>query len=285
MALFSYLFYWLTRPFIKANIVSDSDLSIDTNKPINYVLVTNSLTDKMALQQACKKQGLPSPFKKLDIGDKKFTRTLGVKSKRSALSAKQKHQKKTLLLGQSLLEQVETEKQDVQFVPVMICWGRAPGIEKNNKNKNSKIGIKDLIADTIQASWIRKFFIVLFSGRHNFVRISKPVSLLEMVEKHGSSEDAAHKLLRVARIHFERQRIVATGPKIQNRSAMFNSLLASPALKKALQDEMKSKNISMDQAMKNAIKLLDEIAGDYNESYIRLGSRILTWLWNKIYND
>ena len=183
-----------------------------------------------------------------------------------------------------MLKQVEAEKQDVQVVPVMICWGRAPGIEKNSKTKNSKIGIKDLIADTIQASWVRKFFIVLFSGRHNFVRISKPVSLLDMVEKHGSSEDAAHKLLRVARIHFERQRIVATGPKIQNRSVMFNSLLASPALKKALQDEMKSKNISMDEAKKNAIKLLDEIAGDYNEQYIRLGSRILTWLWNKIYN-
>ncbi|NVK23709.1 MAG: glycerol-3-phosphate 1-O-acyltransferase PlsB [Gammaproteobacteria bacterium] len=284
MAFFSYIFYWLTRPFIKANIVSDSDLSIDSNKPINYVLVTDSLTDKLALQQACKKQGLPSPFKKLHIGEKKFNACLGVKSQRSIFCSKHRHQLKTLEQGQALLKQVENTSQDVQFVPVMICWGRAPGIEKNSANRNAKIGIKDLIADTLQASWIRKFFIVLFSGRHNFVRISKPVSLLEMVNKHGSSEDAAHKLLRVARIHFERQRIVATGPKIQNRNAMFNSLLASPALKKALQEEMKSKNISMDEAKKNAIKLLDEIAGDYNESYIRLGSRILTWLWNKIYN-
>ena len=283
MALFSYLFYWVSRPFIKANIVSDNDLSIDPDKLVKYVLVTDSFADKVALHQATKKLGLPSPFKKLHVGDTSFSRTIGVKKLNTIFSSDIKHQQHTIASGQRLLKQVEIVQQDVQFVPVMICWGRAPGVEKEN-NKSSKFGLKDLIADTLQANFIRKFFIVLFSGRHNFVRISKPVSLLESVEKYGTDEEAAHKLLRVSRIHFERQRIVATGPKIQNRNAMFNSLLASPALKKALQDEMKSKNISMDDAKKNAIKLLDEIAGDYNESYIRLGSRVLTWLWNKIYN-
>lgn len=283
MSLFSYLFYWLTRPFIRANIVSDSDLSIDNNKPIIYVLVTDSVADKMALEQACKKQALPSPFKKLKIGQQSFSRTLAVKIQKSVFRSETKHAQKNIVFGQELLSQVEKEKQDVQFVPVMICWGRAPGVEKSTQDKNTNIGIKDLIAENLQASWIRKLFIVLFSGRSNFVRISKPVSLMEMVEKHGTSEDAAHKLMRVARIHFERQRVVATGPKVQARAALFNSLLASPSLKKALQDEMKSKNISMEEAKKNAIKLLDEIAGDYNESYIRFFSKLLTWLWNKIY--
>lgn len=284
MSIFSYLFYWLTRPFIKTSVVSDSDLNIDPNKPVSYVMITDSFSDQMALHQATKRQGLPSPFTKLKVGYSTFARTLGVKTQKSLLSSDQKHQAETIKAGTKLLAQVKRSEQDVQFVPVMICWGRAPGIEKTAEtDKSDLIGIKDLIAENLQASWIRKFFIVLFSGRHNFIRISQPVSLLEIAEKHGTSDVAAHKLLRIARIHFERQRIVATGPKIQNRQAMFNSLLASPALKKALQDEMKSKNISQEQAKQNAMKLLDEIAGDYNETYIRFAERVLTWLWNKIY--
>mgnify|MGYP000064817087 FL=1 len=282
MAYISYLFYWITRPFIKVNIVSDSDLSVDLTKPIKYVFVTDSFADKLALEQACRNQGLPSPFKTLKVGEYSLARTIGVKHIKSFFNTAEKHDAKMLKHSQVLLTQVASSQQDVQFVPVMICWGRAPGVEKTKEN--TKIGIKDLIAENLQASWIRKLIIVLFSGRSNFIRISKPVSLIEMVNKHGTSEAAAHKLIRVARIHFERQRIVATGPKIMARTAMFNSLLASPSLKKALQEEMNAKDISMEQAKKNAIKLLDEIAGDYRESYIRFGARLLTWLWNKIYN-
>ena len=55
MSIFSYLFYWLTRPFIKTSVVSDGDLEIDPNKPVSYVLITDSLSDQMALHQATKK--------------------------------------------------------------------------------------------------------------------------------------------------------------------------------------------------------------------------------------
>jgi glycerol-3-phosphate O-acyltransferase len=281
MVLIYKLLYWLTRPFIRASVVKDEGLVIDEKKDIHYVLVTDSLTDKLALEQVAKKQLLPSPFTKLELNGVKIPRTIGVKYRDSLFGSEVKHTKSTISQGKTLLEQVSKAEKDVQFVPVMICWGRAPGIDK--KDKKAKFGLLDLIADTYQATGLRKLFILLFSGRHNFVRISKPVSLLEMTQRHGDSEEAAHKLLRVARIHFERQRIVATGPKIMPRQAMFNSLLASPSMKKALQEEAKEKDISLEEAKKNAIKLLDEIAGDYRESYIRFGSTLLTWLWNKIY--
>jgi glycerol-3-phosphate O-acyltransferase len=262
--------------------VSDSDLPVDLTKPIQYVLVTDSFADKLALEQVCRKQGFPSPFKPLKLAGNSISRTIGVKHIKSLFVTRKKHKAQIIKQSQELLIKVADSQQDVQFVPVMICWGRAPGVEKTKES--TKIGIKDLIAENLQASWVRKILIVLFSGRDNFIRISKPVSLMEMVEKHGTSKEAAHKLIRIARIHFERQRVVATGPKVMARTALFNSLLASPSLKKALQEEMSSKNISMAQAKKNAIKLLDEIAGDYRESYIRYASRLLTWLWNKIYN-
>jgi len=285
MSIFSSVMYWLTRPFIRAKVVIDEDnqlaADIDPHKPISYVLITDSFTDKLALEQATRKQGLPSPFAKLVLGDKKFARTLSVKPIKSILKPESHHLDKTVRWGQDVLKQVDKTKLDVQFVPVMICWGRAPGVEKAT---DAKIGWRDLLSATLQTNPFRKFFIVLFSGRSNFLRISKPVMLKQMVENYGTSEDTARKLLRLSRIHFERQRLVATGPKVMARQAFFNSMLASPALKKALQEEMKSKNISLQQAKKNANKLLDEIAGDYSETHVRFFDRLLTWVWNKIYN-
>ncbi len=285
MSIFSSVMYWLTRPFIRAKVVIDEDnqlaADIDPHKPISYVLITDSFTDKLALEQATRKQGLPSPFAKLVLGDKKFARTLSVKPIKSIFKPESHHLDKTVGWGQDVLEQVDKTKLDVQFVPVMICWGRAPGVEKAT---DAKIGWRDLLSATLQTNPFRKFFIVLFSGRSNFLRISKPVMLKQMVENYGTSEDTARKLLRLSRIHFERQRLVATGPKVMARQAFFNSMLASPALKKALQEEMKSKNVSLQQAKKNANKLLDEIAGDYSETHVRFFDRLLTWVWNKIYN-
>ena len=48
-----------------------------------------------------------------------------------------------------------------------------------------------------------------------------------MVNEHGSDEKIAQKLARVAKMHFAKQRISATGPRLPNRQAMFNKLLQS----------------------------------------------------------
>ena len=52
----------------------------------------------------------------------------------------------------------------------------------------------------------------------------------------------------VAKMHFAKQRISATGPRLPNREAMFNKLLNSQAIQNAIEDEAKSKNISREKA-------------------------------------
>ena len=66
-----------------------------------------------------------------------------------------------------------------------------------------------------------------------------------------------------------------------SREQLFNSLLASPTIK-AIQIEAKEKNISQEQARQNAL-VLDEITY-YSDATIRVADRVLTWLWNKLYN-
>ena len=105
-----------------------------------------------------------------------------------------------------------------------------------------------------------------------------------MVSEHGSDEKIAQKLARVAKMHFAKQRISATGPRLPNRQAMFNKLLQSEVIQRAIEDEAKSKNISREKAEKEAYKILDEIAADVSHSSLRAVDRFLRWLWNKLYS-
>ena len=104
-----------------------------------------------------------------------------------------------------------------------------------------------------------------------------------MTDQYGADEQTAHKLLRVARFHFYRQQLAATGPRQPDRSALFNALLGSEALKKAIADEAQSKNISLAEARAQALLLLEEIAADYRESTLRVGDRLLSWLWARLF--
>ena len=147
-----------------------------------------------------------------------------------------------------------------------------------------KPGLSDLIADNAAASWLRKLFIVLFLGRDNFISYSKAVSARAMSNQHGSDQRIAHKLVRVASTHFQRKRQSMTGPTLLERQELNNSVLGSDAVRRAMAEESRSKKISHEQAKERAQSYVTEIAADYREGLIRFGDRLLTRIWNKIYN-
>ncbi|MCL8334368.1 glycerol-3-phosphate 1-O-acyltransferase PlsB, partial [Klebsiella pneumoniae] len=130
---------------------------------------------------------------------------------------------------------------------------------------------------------IQKFFAVSWLGRDSFVRFSPSVSLRRMADEHGTDKIIAQKLARVARMHFARQRLAAVGPRLPARQDLFNKLLASKAIARAVEDEARSKKISHEKAQQNAIALMEEIAANFSYEMIRLTDRILGFTWNRLY--
>lgn len=130
---------------------------------------------------------------------------------------------------------------------------------------------------------VQKFFAVLWLGRDSFVRFSPSVSLRRMADEHGTDKTIAQKLARVARMHFARQRLAAVGPRLPARQDLFNKLLASRAIAKAVEDEARSKKISHEKAQQNAIALMEEIAANFSYEMIRLTDRILGFTRNRLY--
>ena len=254
----------------------EAELGIDKSRPIIYLLPTNSITDQLALQMSAEKLGLPNPMGQVTLAGKDYPASLFLRRTDPLF---RKHAKETDIehvFAELFHIHREHDEIDVQVVPVFVSWGRAPD--------KGKPGFADLITHVAAPSWFRKFFIVLFLGRDNFISYSKAVSSRVMANQHGSDESVAHKLVRVASTHFQRKRQSMTGPTLLDRQQLNNAILGSESVKRAMAEESRSKNLSADQSKSLASGYVQEIAADYREGLIRFGDRLLTRIWNKIYN-
>jgi len=269
------------RLLVRSKIVQDAHAPVESEtRPIFYVVGHQSASDLLTLQAACKRQKLPDPLSKIKINGKFFDRTLCLEKPRLIFPWFKSRQTTALHQGLEILNQHNINKDlDAQLIPANLIWGRVPTQEKNNATVSS------LLAEQASPTWLRKFFIIIFLGRDNLVRYSESLSLREMSDNHGNDEVTAHKLLRVARFHFHRQNIAAKGPRLIHRQQMFTALFANPSVIRIIKDEAKSKNLPVEKVKKQAQTMMEEIAGDYSVSLVRLGERILRWLWGRLYSD
>lgn len=269
---------WPVRLFVKSKLVPRDpckELGIDPEKPIIYVLKTESVTDLLALERICLSFKLPSPTQSLNIGDSKLPKYFSVQG-RVPLFGKAQGAENSIAQFSELVHLLRDEEQyDIQLVPVALFWGRKPGKEDNS--------VKSAVLEDDQASWLRKFMMVLFLGRDNFVRFSQPISMTKMLEGRGSDERIAHKLSRLARFHFYRQAQTMMGPKLVYRKSLDKRIIKSPALLPVMEEYAAQKNLTIEQVHKEVSSIVDEIAADYSERLLRIGDRVLTWLWNKLY--
>ncbi|CAV20287.1 MULTISPECIES: glycerol-3-phosphate 1-O-acyltransferase PlsB [Vibrio] len=248
------------------------DLNIDLSKPIVYALPFRSSVDILTLQKHALELGLPDPLSKLEINGKSLQRYVFISSRKTLLQDDDYVPSSSIEVFSELLSlHAEDSELDVQVIPATVLWGRKPGKENNQK-------------PYLQAmNGLEKSKAVLLAGRDCLVRFSPVVSLRYMANSHGTDSTIAHKLARVARIHFSRQKLAASGPNLPSRQALFDRLLKSEAIKKAIEDEAESKNISIEKASKEAQDIMDEIAANFSYSLIKRGEKILGWLWNKLY--
>ncbi len=261
---------------VKTKTIPDQptqELQIDVSKPIIYALPFDSDIDLITLQKQALKLGLPDPLAPLEIAGQQYDRFVFIATKAGFInSAPSVIPERSLKVFSQLLQLHQTDNNlDVQMIPTSVLWGRKPGKEGKEKP----------YLRTLNA--YQKTRTILSSGRDCMIRFSPVVSLRYMADKHGVDESIAHKLARVARIHFSRQKLAASGPNLPQRQALFNRLLKSDAIEQAIATEAQEKNIPLDKARKNAHDILDEIAADFSYSTIKLGSRVLGWLWNKLY--
>ncbi|MBQ4813369.1 glycerol-3-phosphate 1-O-acyltransferase PlsB [Pseudoalteromonas luteoviolacea] len=270
---------WTNWLLVKSKLLPEdpvSQFNLDPSLPTFYVTRLNSHADLAALDRMCKQLGLPSPMQMQTIGSTDIPRFIAMQNP-TPLFSKTAKPSNALQLSKDIFHALKANPTaKAQILPVSVFWGRDPGKEKP--------GLATLLGHSLTPSWLRKSFVLLFSGRDNLVRFSAPIAVEQLMNDKADVEELPQKLLRVARVHFRRQQLAATGPKLPSREALFNSILAAPNIKKAIAEEAKAKGLSHHEARLNAQELLDEIAANYSDAMVRVADRVLTWLWNKLYN-
>jgi len=269
---------WIQKKLVHTVVVPHdpfTDLNLDPSKPLVYVMKTESISDIVALSCITAELGLPSPYSDLLVEGEQIPRVVCLEGAKPLMGERISN----IVFLDSFMKLLKMHKQapelDIQLVPVSLYWGRTPGKEDDT--------MKAAVLERQNPTWLRKCLMILFLGRHNFVQFSNSVSLRYMADEHGTDERIAHKLSRVARVHFNRQRKVMTGPVLPKRQALFEDMLNSKTLKKAIAEEAANKKISESEVRATAMEYLNEIAADYSDSLVRISERFLTWLWNKLY--
>ncbi|KGQ11086.1 Glycerol-3-phosphate acyltransferase [Beauveria bassiana D1-5] len=237
-----------------------------------YVLPYNSKADLLTLRAQCLDHDLPDPLEPLEIDGVLLPRYVFIHGGPRVFTYYTPKEESVKLFHDYLDLHRSNPDLDVQMVPVSVMFGRSPGREKGEINPPLRT-----------LNGIQKFFAVSWLGRDSFVRFSPPVSLRRMATEHGTDKIIAQKLARVARTHFARQRLAAVGPRLPVRQDLFNKLLASKAIARAVEDEARSKKISHEKAQQNAVALMEEIAANFSYEAVRLTDRVLGLTWNRLY--
>ncbi|AJZ87672.1 glycerol-3-phosphate 1-O-acyltransferase PlsB [Cedecea neteri] len=249
-----------------------TELGLDPSRPIMYVLPYNSKADLLTLRAQCLDHDLPDPLEPLEIDGVLLPRYVFIHGGPRVFTYYTPKEESVKLFHDYLDLHRSNPDLDVQMVPVSVMFGRSPGREKGEINPPLRT-----------LNGIQKFFAVSWLGRDSFVRFSPPVSLRRMATEHGTDKIIAQKLARVARTHFARQRLAAVGPRLPVRQDLFNKLLASKAIARAVEDEARSKKISHEKAQQNAVALMEEIAANFSYEAVRLTDRVLGLTWNRLY--
>ena len=249
------------------------ELNIDRKRPILYLLPYNSKIDLMVLRTLCQHYQLPDPL--VGIQTKEGTTLpafLFIDKGPGMFASNQQKQVSIGILSDYLKAHYHDPLLDIQMLPVSVMFSRAP--DKEGKKKLSL----QVLGGT------RKFVYMMFFGRDCYTRFSKTVSFKNIaIDSDEAIPMLAHKLVRVARIHFSKQRIASVGPRLPVRQRMFSKLLNSPVLSEAIKEEAKSKNITPEKARKNALSMLNEIAANFTFRALKITNFVLTWAWNRLY--
>jgi len=164
-------------------------------------------------------------------------------------------------------------------VPVMITYGR-----RREKEKESIINI--LFGQTEETGALRQAITFLRYSKKAAIIAAESVDLAEFVGKNEGAgvETLCHELRRelIERIDEEKMSIV--GPVLKTREEIISMVLNDGNLNHFIQDMVEHGSKDHESLAKEADKFIREIAADYNDMFIEVWDKFLTWLWNNIYD-
>lgn len=183
---------------------------------------------------------------------------------------------------EAIMELFKSQKQlniPIQIVPQMVTYGR-----RREKEKEGLINI--LFGQTEDMGGLRRFITFLRYSNMATVIPAEPVNLQGFLQKSEEvSEETLYHELRselIDRIDEEKTSIV--GPVLKSREEIISMVLSDEGLVRLMENMTAGTKKGRTDIVKEAKKYILEIAADYNNIFIELWEKFLTWMWNNIYD-
>jgi glycerol-3-phosphate O-acyltransferase len=274
---------WLLRKVISLwvrSTVLPPDIGerlVRRERTVCYVIERQGLSDLLVLQEICVDQGLPRPSRRLTVGGVSERRSICYLERSAGWCATRVDRRPPELLNSLVAAACAEPTIDLDIVPVSIFWGRAPHKERSWWRML-------LREDIALAGRFRKFLNVIFNGRNTLVHFGEPLSLRAFIDEGLDEPRTVRRVLRTLRGLFREQRTATIGPDLSHRRTLVAQVLATRAVRVAVAQEMKDRNLSRREALLVAKRYADEIAANYSHPFVIFMERILSRLWNRLYD-
>jgi glycerol-3-phosphate O-acyltransferase len=254
-----------------------TELITDPDAAVCYVLESGGLSDRLALERACRKHGMPSPTAPLDYGPVHEPKSYITLRKSEGLLVRRPSAGGSARLARLIRASGGSHTRELLLIPVAIYWGRSP-------DKEGSVFKLLFAEDWGFVGRTRKFFATVLQGRNTLLRFSEPLPVQSIVSEGTDPEYAFRKVSRVLRVHFRQRRKATVGPDLSHRRTLVDDVMNNPEVRAAIAAEGGGSREDTERARRKAQGYALEIAADISYPTVRVVERFLRWLWHRIYD-
>ncbi len=178
-----------------------------------------------------------------------------------------------------LLRSQKVMERTIYIVPHIIIFHKRP-LSMKRTLTNVLFGPKE------EPGLLRRIIVFFRYYRKAFIKLGDPINLKEFLE--GRDEaingELSFELRRELLDNIESEERIIKGPVLKDRLELFEMVLWDERFKRQIEELSEVTGVPKETFRKKAVSYLEEIAADYNMTYIYLFDLLVTWVWNNIYS-
>lgn len=182
----------------------------------------------------------------------------------------------------ALMQLLEAQKEmsvPVYIVPQLITYGR-----RREKERENLLNI--LFGQSDHASALQRLITFLRYANKAIVIPAETINLSQFMKENKDlyPGEMVQRLRGELIDRIDDEKTAMVGPALKSREALIGMTLKDEDLIRFMENMAASGKGGYPRILKEAKKYLNEITSDENEMYIEIWDKVLTWLWNNIYD-
>lgn len=180
-----------------------------------------------------------------------------------------------------LLELQKEMSRPIYVVPLVLLYSRAPRRERR--------GFWEIIfGNPENPGLVRKLVSFIRNYSYAAIEVGEPVDLSQVQPE--LSEDRWERRKQVFEVRRsliesgDEIRRAVVGPQMKSKLELKEIILHHPKLEAFMKRRAKASGEPVWKIRKEADEYLEEIAADYSYTLIQLGEKVLTWMWNNLFD-